>query len=80
MLNKFTCTSFLANATHVFVKPSDSGTLMLMPLSLYLTSADFEVASPGHRSVVGFSAIADAHARRCKVTMVLILACTLRSH
>ncbi|ONM02460.1 High mobility group B protein 4 [Zea mays] len=56
-----------ANATHVFVKPSDSGTLMLMPLSLYLTSADFEVASPGHRSVVGFSAIADAHAGRCKI-------------
>ena len=80
MLNKFTCTSFSTSATHVFVKPSDSGTLMLTPLSLYLTSAGFEVASPGHRGVVGFTAIADAHAGRCKVTMVLILACTLRSH
>jgi hypothetical protein len=80
MLNKFTCTSFSTSATHVFVKPSDSGTLMLTPLSLYLTSAGFEVASPGHRGVVGFTAIADAHAGRCKVTMVLILACTLRWH
>jgi hypothetical protein len=59
---------------------SDSGTLMLTPLSLYLTNTGFEVASPGHRDVVGFSAIANAHAGRCKVTMVLILAWTLRSH
>jgi hypothetical protein len=59
---------------------SDSSTLMLTPLSLYLTSVGFEVASPGHRDVVSFSAIANAHARRCKVTMVLILACTLWSH
>jgi hypothetical protein len=80
MFNKFTCTSFSAYATYVFVKLSNSGTLMLMPLSLYLTSAGFEVASLGHRGVVGFSAIVDAHAGRCKVTMVLILACTLRSH
>lgn len=52
------------------------GPLTPAPLSpaaygFYPAGAGFAVASPGHRGVVGFPAVADAHAGRGRVRMVV---------
>jgi hypothetical protein len=66
-----------------FVPPSLASPAALTPAPLspaaygfYPAGAGFAVASPGHGGVVGFPAVADAHAARGRVrTLLQILAC-----